>query len=143
MITLALEGKSLFFTGSAGTGKSFVLRVMVEELQLKHGYSTVFVTASTGLAGCNIQGVTLHAFAGIGLAKESKEELVKMAKKKDHVVQRWNRANVLIIDEVSMVSASFFEKIEYVARKIRECEKPFGGVQVVCCERGGCAFLLY
>ena len=69
VVNLALAGHSLFFTGAAGTGKSFVLRVMVEELQIKHGYSTVFVTASTGMAACNIQGVTLHSFAGIGLAK--------------------------------------------------------------------------
>ena len=131
VIALALDGVSLFFTGSAGTGKSFVLRVMVEELQLKHGYSSVFVTASTGMAGCNIQGVTLHSFAGLGLARGTKEDLAEQIKKKKHVIQRWNRANVLIIDEISMISADFFTKVEYVARKFRECEKPFGGLQVV------------
>lgn len=131
VIAMALEGISFFFTGSAGTGKSFVLRVLVEELQLKHGYSSVFITASTGMAGCNIQGVTLHAFAGLGLAKGTKEELAESVKKKQHVIQRWNRASVLIIDEISMISSDFFTKVEYVARKTRESEKPFGGLQVV------------
>jgi DNA replication protein DnaC len=69
ILDLALAGHSLFFTGAAGTGKSFVLRVLVEELQIKHGYTSVIVTASTGMAACNIQGVTLHSFAGIGIAK--------------------------------------------------------------------------
>ena len=133
VIALALSGKSLFFTGSAGTGKSFVLRIMVEELQLKYGYNSVFVTASTGMAGCNIQGTTLHSFAGIGLGKGTPNELVEYVNKKKHVVQRWKRAKVLIIDEISMISASFFSKIEYVGRILRENEKPFGGLQVILC----------
>jgi DNA replication protein DnaC len=69
VLECALRGYSFFFTGSAGTGKSFALRVIVENLQLKHGYSSVYVTASTGMAACNIQGVTLHSFAGVGLGK--------------------------------------------------------------------------
>ena len=131
LVKIATEGKSVFFTGSAGTGKSFVLKIIVEELQKKYGYGSVFITASTGMAACNIQGVTLHSFSGLGLAKGTKEALFEAAKKKNHVVQRWNRASALIIDEISMISADYFTKVEYLARNIRESGKPFGGVQVV------------
>lgn len=131
LLEIALSGKSIFFTGSAGTGKSFVLRVIVEELQIKHGYNSVYVTASTGIAACNIQGVTVHAFSGLGLANGTKEELYSKISVKKHFISRWQKAMVLIVDEISMISADFFTKLEYVARKIRKSEKPFGGVQVV------------
>jgi hypothetical protein len=73
------RGKSMFFTGSAGTGKSVLMREIITNLRKKfrHEPDRVAVTASTGLAACNIGGVTLHSFAGIGLGKEPVPELVK------------------------------------------------------------------
>lgn len=72
-------GKSIFFTGSAGTGKSVLMREIIKQLRIKYRREPdrVAVTASTGLAACNIEGVTLHSFAGIGLGKEPVTELVK------------------------------------------------------------------
>lgn len=73
------KGKSIFFTGSAGTGKSVLMREIIKKLRHKYKREPdrVAVTASTGLAACNIGGVTLHSFAGIGLGKEPVPELVK------------------------------------------------------------------
>lgn len=73
------RGKSIFFTGSAGTGKSVLMREIIKKLRQKYHREPdrVAVTASTGLAACNIEGVTLHSFAGIGLGKEPVPELVK------------------------------------------------------------------
>jgi ATP-dependent DNA helicase PIF1 len=73
------QGKSIFFTGSAGTGKSVLMREIIQKLRAKYRREPdrVAVTASTGLAACNIEGVTLHSFAGIGLGKEAVPELVK------------------------------------------------------------------
>jgi ATP-dependent DNA helicase PIF1 len=73
------RGKSMFFTGSAGTGKSVLMREIIAKLRNKYRKEPdrVAVTASTGLAACNIGGVTLHSFAGIGLGKEPVLELVK------------------------------------------------------------------
>lgn len=73
------KGKSIFFTGSAGTGKSVLMREIIKGLRVKYKREPdrVAVTASTGLAACNIEGVTLHSFAGIGLGKEAVPELVK------------------------------------------------------------------
>jgi ATP-dependent DNA helicase PIF1 len=73
------QKKSIFFTGSAGTGKSVLMREIIKQLRNKFRKEPdrIAVTASTGLAACNIEGVTLHSFAGIGLGKEPVQELVK------------------------------------------------------------------
>lgn len=73
------KSKSIFFTGSAGTGKSVLMREIIKKLREKYRREPdrVAVTASTGLAACNIEGVTLHSFAGIGLGKEAVPELVR------------------------------------------------------------------
>ncbi|KAF2140729.1 uncharacterized protein K452DRAFT_273509, partial [Aplosporella prunicola CBS 121167] len=84
VLNMVVEGqKSVFFTGSAGTGKSVLLREIITSLKKKYQRETdrVAVTASTGLAACNIGGVTLHSFAGIGIGKEPVEELVKKIKR--------------------------------------------------------------
>jgi ATP-dependent DNA helicase PIF1 len=59
----------------------------------------VAVTASTGLAACNVGGVTLHSFAAFGLGKEDVDVLAKKIKKNKKGHERWRRTKVLIIDE--------------------------------------------
>ncbi|KAF3079791.1 hypothetical protein TWF102_012001 [Orbilia oligospora] len=126
------EGKSVFFTGSAGTGKSVLLREIITGLRKKHkNYDSVAITASTGLAACNIGGVTLHSFSGIGLGRESVEQLVKKIRRVPKSKQRWLRAKVLIIDEISMVDGDLFDKLEGVARTLKNNGRPFGGIQLV------------
>ena len=65
------DSLNVFFSGSAGTGKSSLLKVIIEALHRKHGANSVFVTATTGLAACAIEGTTVHQFAGISVAHES------------------------------------------------------------------------
>lgn len=127
------ENKSVFFTGSAGTGKSVLLREIIKKLRAKHMHQPdrVAVTASTGLAACNIGGVTLHSFAGIGLGKEDVPELVKKIKRNQKAKSRWMRTKILIVDEISMVDGELFDKLEGVARSIRNNGRPFGGIQLV------------
>jgi hypothetical protein len=102
------DGLSLFFTGSAGTGKSVLLREIIASLRTKHGARTeaVAVTASTGLAGCNIGGSTIHSFAGIGLGIEPAEELAKKVKRTKKHAMRWVKTKVWIIDEGESAAAS-------------------------------------
>lgn len=125
--------KSVFFTGSAGTGKSVLLREVIRVLREKYKreIDRVAVTASTGLAACNVGGVTLHSFAGIGLGKEAVPELVKKIKRNQKAKLRWQRTKVLIIDEISMVDGDLFDKLEGIARIIRNNGRPFGGIQLV------------
>lgn len=125
--------KSVFFTGSAGTGKSVLLREIITDLRKLHqkDRESVAVTASTGLAACNIGGVTLHSFAGIGLGKEEVPELVKKIRKNQKAKIRWQKTKVLVIDEISMVDGDLFDKLEGIARQIRGNGRPFGGIRLV------------
>jgi ATP-dependent DNA helicase PIF1 len=125
--------KSVFFTGSAGTGKSVLLREIITSLRKKYAREPdrIAVTASTGLAACNVGGVTLHSFAGIGLGKEPAAELVKKIKKNQKARHRWMRTKVLVVDEVSMVDGELFDKLESIARQLRNNGRPFGGIQLV------------
>ena len=133
MSLVAEQKKSVFFTGSAGTGKSVLLRETIKVLRDKYKREPdrVAVTASTGLAACNVGGVTLHSFAGIGLGKEQVPELVKKIKKNSKAKMRWLRTKVLIVDEISMVDGDLFDKLEAIARAIRNNGRPFGGIQLV------------
>lgn len=116
-----------------GTGKSVLLREIISGLRKKfiREPDRVAVTASTGLAACNIGGVTIHSFAGIGLGKEPAEDLVKKIRRNAKAKQRWLRTKVLIMDEVSMVDGDLFDKLEQIARTIRNNGRPFGGIQLV------------
>lgn len=122
------SGKSLFFTGSAGTGKSYLLRKIISTLPPD---GTV-ATASTGVAACLIGGTTLHSFAGIGSGEASLQRCYEMASRPSSA-QIWRKCKRLIIDEISMVDGDFFEKIEAVARYVRKNDKPFGGIQLILC----------
>lgn len=138
-----LRNKNVFFTGSAGTGKSVLLRELIAQLRQKYApknskndywessNDSVAVTASTGIAACNIGGCTLHSFAGVGLGQEAVPVLISRVRKNSNSVRRWQDTKVLIIDEVSMIDADFMDKLETVARAVRKNESPWGGIQVV------------
>jgi ATP-dependent DNA helicase PIF1 len=129
-------GESLFFTGEAGTGKSFLLDVIVKHARTCSD-KCVFVTASTGVSACAIGGTTLHSFAGVGLADDSWEMLVKKLKEAKtaplrKAANRWRMARMLVIDECSMIDPSFFVKLDRIARSLKNSpDVPFGGIQIV------------
>jgi DNA replication protein DnaC len=129
------QGKSVFFTGPAGTGKSFLLRKIIEGLSIKYlgiDDECVAVTASTGLAAYSIGGRTLHSFAGIKLGTAPTTKLIMdIFKDKKVKLKRWLEVRVLIIDEVSMVDCTLFDKLDVIARAVRGVDKPFGGIQLV------------
>lgn len=128
------EQRNIFFTGAAGTGKSVLLRRIISELRHKYrkkGNQPVAVTASTGLAACNIGGMTLHSFGGIGLGAEPVSRLVDKIRKNKKANRRWKDTKVLIIDEISMIDGGLFDKLEEISRIINKNDQPFGGIQLV------------
>lgn len=125
------DKKSIFYTGSAGTGKSVLLREIVQRLYRLHGVNAVAVTASTGLAAVNIGGVTINKFSGIGIGQGRESDLIGRVKRNPESRERWKRTKVLIVDEISMLDGAFLDKLEVVARNIRNINKPFGGIQLV------------
>ncbi|CCE61848.1 hypothetical protein TPHA_0B01750 [Tetrapisispora phaffii CBS 4417] len=133
IIKLAKDGHNIFYTGSAGTGKSVLLRELIKVLKSQHGSDSVAVTASTGLAACNIGGTTVHSFAGIGLGKEDAERLVSKVYKSIRHRERWKNIKILVIDEISMIDSSLLDKLDYIAKKLRKNNFPFGGIQLIFC----------
>ena len=139
----AKQGSNLFISGGAGVGKSFVTNLIVQELKKMH--KRVQITASTGIAAVNVSGQTIHSFAGVGLGIESKQFLGDKALKSKQTRDRWRSTDVLIIDEISMIKADLFEKVEHVAVVTRtnfgskndtvtaagRRAGPFAGVQVI------------
>lgn len=82
VIAMILNDQNVFFTGSAGTGKSVLLRQIIRICQRRYSQlglsdASLAITASTGLAAVNIGGGTLHSWAGIGLGKEPLGELIQ------------------------------------------------------------------
>uniref|UniRef100_A0A7N0TM41 ATP-dependent DNA helicase n=1 Tax=Kalanchoe fedtschenkoi TaxID=63787 RepID=A0A7N0TM41_KALFE len=125
--------QSVFITGSGGTGKTFLMNCVIERLRRVHGKGGVFVTASTGVAACALNGVTLHSFAGVGLGLADKETLLSRVLANDWACRKWRRAKAVVIDEISMVDAELLDKLEFVARKVRheKGDKVWGGIQLV------------
>ena len=131
-----LEGKSIFLTGPGGTGKSYLINRLMEQYQTPRFGQPSRVVAVTALTGCaalllHSSAKTLHSWAGIGLGKEPVDVLVKAIKSFRHAVKRWKTTDILIIDEISMMTAELFEKLEEIARKVRKVDRPFGGLQLV------------
>lgn len=127
------NNKSVFFTGPAGTGKSVLMRSIIAQLKKKYAKDPerLAVTASTGLAACNIGGMTLHSFSGIGLGKDDCATLVKKIRRNPKAKNRWLRTKVLIIDEISMVDGDLFDKLSQIGRTLRNNGRPWGGIQLV------------
>ncbi|KAF8360407.1 pif-1 [Pristionchus pacificus] len=118
---------NVFFTGAAGTGKSLVLRRIIEMFPA----ATTVVTAATGIAACQLGGITLHSFASIGANPLSVENAVKMVESKKMAVKQWKNTTHLIIDEISMIDGHYFTMLDQVGRRIRRCDDPFGGIQLI------------
>eukprot|EP00981_Chlorochromonas_danica_P000606 scaffold139_cov260-Ochromonas_danica.AAC.3 len=126
-----LSGRNVFVSGSAGTGKTFLLRYAIQELVKVHGEDAVAVTAPTGIAAVNVGGQTVHSFAGIGLGEGSTNFLMRKVLKNKSIIERWQRCKVLIIDEISMLDRRLFELLDEIARTVRDNDLPFGGIQLI------------
>ncbi|KAG2345306.1 hypothetical protein BDR05DRAFT_880717 [Suillus weaverae] len=118
------RGENVFFTGSAGTGKSVLLREIIRA-RGGRGHSGLAITASTGIASVNIGGTTVHSWAGIGLGLEDAKKLGGKflgQPKFERVKQRWQCVQTLIVDEG-------LRHMDTIARIVRRSDKPFGGIQ--------------
>ena len=125
------SNSNIFLTGSAGTGKTFLLNKFIEHLKKKK--IQVGVTASTGIAATHINGRTIHSWSGIGLNKDMDDKSIKDLIKRKYLRDRIRKTEVLVIDEISMLDADRLDLVNKIYKKIRHSSSPFGGVQVIMC----------
>ena len=125
-----IEGNNIFITGPGGTGKSALIKQIYQDAILK---KNIQVCALTGCASVllNCKAKTLHSWAGIGLGNSSFENIVKKINKHKFLKATWKNIQILIVDEVSMLSLKLFELLNEVGKTIRQNPKPFGGIQVI------------
>ena len=128
-LRLLKSGKNVFLTGSAGSGKTYVLNQYIQ--YLKERRVPVAVTASTGIAATHMNGMTIHAWAGIGIRTTlNQNDLVFMHTKK-YLREKLEMAQVLIIDEISMLHKTQLEMVNQVLKFFKKNDRPFGGIQVI------------
>ena len=128
-VTLVLQRKNLLLTGEAGTGKSYALSETIRQLDFKK--KRYALTAMTGAAAINIGGVTFHSWLGAGLADGHINSMVGRIFKNKKAAERLQKTDVLIIDEVSMMSQELFETADKILRAVRRVNQPFGGIQLI------------
>lgn len=137
VINRLMTRQSTFFTGAAGTGKSYIVTLLLQVLKKLELTDRLALTAPTGVAACNISGMTIHSWAGIGIGTNSTDsyykKIMSRGARNEELRDRWKKTEILVIDEVSMLSADLFEKIAQLGSLIRKDKRPFGGIQVILC----------
>jgi hypothetical protein len=124
-------GHNVYLTGSAGSGKTYLLNQYIDYLKKNH--IEVAVTASTGIAATHMNGITIHSWSGLGIRDTLSEEVISELEERRYLWDRMQRTKVLIIDEVSMMHHFRLDLVDLLVRRFKRDERPFGGMQVVLC----------
>jgi ATP-dependent DNA helicase PIF1 len=126
-----IQGNNIFITGPGGTGKSSLIKYIYQDACRKG--INIHVCALTGCAAVLLEckAKTIHSWGGIGLGNGTIEQIITKINKNKYAKSNWKKTNILIIDEVSMMSHKLFEILDGVGKKIRKNSKPFGGIQLL------------
>lgn len=128
-LNILKTGANVFLTGEPGSGKTHTTNEYIRWLR-ERGIEPA-VTASTGIAATHNGGQTIHSWSGIGIRTDlSPYELDKITQD-ERRSKKIRTTHVLIIDEVSMLSANVLGMVDVVCREVRGRDEPFGGVQVI------------
>lgn len=127
------SGQSIVITGPGGCGKSYLIKYIKNYCD--DNLINISVTALTGAAASLVNGLTLHGWAGIGLAKGSAREIyTNLARNRPNHLRKWRETRVLVVDEISMMDATLFNKLHLIGQLARNNNNSlFGGIQLVLC----------
>jgi len=128
-LTILKTGGNVFLTGEPGAGKTHTINQYVR--YLKKSSIDAAITASTGIAATHIGGITIHSWSGIGIKSHLSKYDVDAIASREYISKRINRAKILIIDEVSMLSANMINMVDAVCKAVKDSSAPFGGLQVI------------
>lgn len=128
-LKLLKAGENVFLTGSAGAGKTYTLNQYINYLKVRK--VPVAITASTGIAATHMNGMTIHTWAGIGIKDFLSDADLKNMKERKYLKEHLENAQVLIIDEISMLHAKQLNLVNQVLKYFKESDEAFGGIQVI------------
>lgn len=126
---LFCQGKNIFLTGPAGTGKTFLIQEMRRWASEQEKEMTV--CAMTGCAALLLgnQTRTIHSWSGIRLGRGSVDTVARYLCRDRRAA--WKTTDILVVDEVSMMSRKIFELLDALGQHVRRNSSPFGGIQLV------------
>lgn len=126
-LDLLRSGENVFLTGGAGSGKSFLVRQYMKEVNSKE----LPILASTGAAAVLLGGRTFHSFFGLGIMDGGPDATFARASKDGKLLSRLSRVEGVIIDEISMIPGQALMIAEALTQKARGSKLPWGGMRII------------
>lgn len=126
-LELLRSGENVFLTGGAGSGKSFLIRQFMKELDSKE----MPILASTGAAAVLLGGRTFHSFFGLGIMEGGPDATFQRASNDKRLMSRLRNAEGVIIDEISMIPGQALMIAEALSQRARESKLPWGGLRII------------
>lgn len=126
-LDLLRSGENVFLTGGAGSGKSFLIRHYMREIDSKE----MPILASTGAAAVLLGGRTFHSFFGLGIMEGGPDATYERASRDNKLMARLRKVEGVIIDEISMIPGQALMIAEALSQKARESKLPWGGMRII------------
>lgn len=125
--------ENLFITGSAGTGKSFLINEWLGRDSIWDAVDgEIQVIASTGAAAVLVGGITFHSFFGLGLAKETDQIILERVGRNPLIYERIQNTALIILDEISMIPGRLLGLASEICKDAMNNDMPFGDIRIVC-----------
>ncbi|MGZ3772480.1 MAG: DEAD/DEAH box helicase [Pseudobdellovibrionaceae bacterium] len=126
-LDLLHSGENVFLTGGAGSGKSFLIKHYMKDLDSKE----LPILASTGAAAVLLGGRTFHSFFGLGVMEGGPDATYERVAKDNRLLARLRKVEGVIIDEISMIPGQALMIAEALAQKARGSRLPWGGMRII------------
>lgn len=125
------QGENIFITGPGGTGKSRLIQFMTSWANMQNLKMTVCAMTGCAAVLLNCGACTIHSWSGIRLAKGDIGKIIAGVLRNRKASKNWKTTQILVLDEVSMLSVRIFNLLNAIGKKVRQNNRPFGGIQLV------------